>query len=112
MLGPNTKALSTVVQNVTKELAEDPEKAPKYIIQKYICREMTIQRRKFDFRVFWMVASLDPLVVLYHDGFVRIGNSDYDESDFSSTTAHLTTSTGLASEGKGSWDDLKKVLVE
>ena len=112
MLGPHTKALSTVVQNVTKELAEDPEKAPKYIIQKYICRELTIQRRKFDFRVFWMVASLDPLVVLYHDGYVRIGNSEYDESDFSSTTAHLTTHTGLASEGKGSWEDLKKVLLE
>ena len=112
MLGPNTKALSMVVQNVTKEMAEKPKKAPKYIIQKYICRELTIQRRKFDFRVFWMVASLDPLVVLYHDGYVRIGNSEYDESDFSSTTAHLTTHTGLANEGKGSWDDLEKVLVE
>mmetsp|Transcript_29440 Transcript_29440/g.69020 ORF Transcript_29440/g.69020 Transcript_29440/m.69020 type:complete len:640 (-) Transcript_29440:136-2055(-) len=112
MLGPHTPELTTVVADVTAELAADPENAPKYIIQKYICRELTIQRRKFDFRVFWMVASLDPLVVLYHDGYVRIGNSDYDESDFSSTTAHLTTHTGLAAEGKGSWSDLRSVLTE
>ena len=112
MLGGNSKELATVAQNVTEEMSEHPKEAPKYIIQKYVCRELTIQKRKFDFRVFWMVASLDPLVVLYHNGYVRIGNSEYNESDFSSTTAHLTTHTGLASEGKGSWDDLQIVLME
>mmetsp|Transcript_11394 Transcript_11394/g.32243 ORF Transcript_11394/g.32243 Transcript_11394/m.32243 type:complete len:400 (+) Transcript_11394:739-1938(+) len=112
MLGPRSPELAHAVRNATEEMAAAPRTAPKYIVQRYVCRELTIRRRKFDFRVFWMVASLDPLVVLYHDGYVRIGNSDYDESDFSSTTAHLTTHTGLASEGKGSWADLEAVLAE
>jgi hypothetical protein len=66
---------------------------------------MTINNRKFDFRVFWIVASLDPLIIMYHDGYLRIGNAEYNENDWSSTTAHLTTHTGLSAEGKGTWDD-------
>lgn len=57
-----------------------------------------------------MVASLDPLIILYHDGYVRIGNSEYNEKDFSDTTSHLTTHTGLGSEGKATMDDFAQVL--
>lgn len=62
--------------------------------------------------MFWMVASLDPLIILYHDGYVRIGNSEYSEEDFSDTTSHLTTHTGLGAEGKATMDDFSQVLNE
>jgi hypothetical protein len=39
---------------------------------------------------------------MYHDGYLRIGNAEYNENDWSSTTAHLTT---MNAEGKGTWDD-------
>lgn len=100
MLGPNSKDLKDVFDLVEKE-----KETQNYIIQRYICNEMTINNKKFDFRVFWIVASLDPLIIMYHDGYVRIGNSEYNEKDFSSTTAHLTTHTGLSAEGKGTWDN-------
>ena len=100
ILGPNTKEL----KNVLKTVKEDKE-VPNYIIQRYICNEMTINKRKFDFRVFWLVASLNPLIILVHDGYVRIGNSEYNEQDFSNTQAHLTTHTYLADEGKATWDE-------
>jgi hypothetical protein len=61
------------------------ERKSEIIVQRYICNEMTWNRRKFDVRMYWFVASLNPLIVLYHDGYVRVGNSDYSESDFTDT---------------------------
>mmetsp|Transcript_13023 Transcript_13023/g.19166 ORF Transcript_13023/g.19166 Transcript_13023/m.19166 type:complete len:522 (-) Transcript_13023:112-1677(-) len=108
MLGPNSKELKEVFDYVEEEKEEQ-----NYIIQRYVCNEMTFPpSRKFDFRIFWIVASLDPLVLMYHDGYVRVGNSDYNEGDFSSTTAHLTTHTGLSEEGKGTWDDFDDLVHE
>lgn len=107
MLGPGTEELKNVFDLVKKEAGKQ-----NYIIQKYVCNEMTINNRKFDFRVFWIVASLDPVIVMYHDGYLRIGNSDYSEGDFSNTQAHLTTHTGLAEEGKGTWDQFADYVAE
>ncbi len=108
MLGPRSKELANVFKTVEKDKGKQ-----NYIIQQYVCNEMTIRnRRKFDFRVFWIVASLDPLIVMYHDGFIRIGNSEYTESDFSNTIVHLTTSTALAEEEKGSWAEFAEYLAE
>jgi hypothetical protein len=80
------------------------------IIQKYVCNEMTWGRRKFDVRMYWFVASLDPLIVLYHDGYVRIGNSEYSEQDFTDTTAHLTTHTGLGAESKATFREFQDAI--
>ena len=109
----------TVLAPNSKELLEVPQKAlageyadEDYIVQKYVCNEMTWNRRKFDTRVFWLVASLDPLIVLYHDGYVRIGNSEYSETDFSNTVAHLTTHTKLGAEGKATFAEFAEALQE
>lgn len=58
------------------------------------------------------VASTDPLVVLYQDGYVRIGNSAYNEEDFEDTTSHLTTHTGLGEEGKATYNDFVKRIKQ
>ncbi len=107
MLGPNTRELKSVLKTVEAE-----KDVQNYIIQRYVCNEMTIDNRKFDFRVFWFVVSLDPLIVMYHDGYLRIGNSEYSEQDFSNTKAHLTTHTFLATEGKATWDEFGEYLVD
>jgi len=83
-----------------------------YIIQQYICNELTWNQRKFDVRMFWYVASVDPLVVLYQDGYARIGNSVYKEDDFKDTVAHLTTHTGLGEEGKATYDEFSRLVME
>jgi len=106
MLGPQSKELKHVFDVVEEEKDEQ-----NYIIQRYVCNEMTFgSNRKFDFRIFWIVASLDPLVLMYHDGYVRVGNAEYNENDWSSTKAHLTTHTGMAAEGKGTWDDFADLV--
>jgi hypothetical protein len=61
---------------------------PGEVVQEFICNEMqwdegeTESKRPFELRVYWFVASLDPLIVFYMDGFVRIaggGNSTNGE---------------------------------
>jgi hypothetical protein len=83
-----------------------------YIVQAFICNELTwFGKRKFDIRVHWMVASIDPLIVLYTDGFARIGSAVYDETDLSSDTEkHRTAMTHLDAEMKGTMDEVKMLL--
>ena len=107
MLGPNTSELKNVLKTVEAE-----KDVQNYIIQRYVCNEMTINNKKFDFRVFFFVVSLDPLIIMYHDGYLRLGNSEYTEQDFSNTKAHLTTHTYLASEGKATWDQFGEYLAD
>jgi len=73
---------------------------------------MTWNNRKFDVRMYWFVASLDPLVVLYHDGYVRVGNGVYSETSFADTTSHLTSHTGLGAETKAPFARFEEALHE
>ena len=50
------------------------------------------------------MASIDPLVVLFHDGFGRVSNVEYTESDFSNFDAHVTN---ISQNGRAvSWEDV------
>ena len=60
------------------------------ILQQYICNELSYEGRKFDLRVFFLVASIKPLIVLYHEGYLRVSPRKYDTSNFGSTRDHLT----------------------
>jgi hypothetical protein len=78
VMGPNSQALKTAVARA------DADESNAYIVQAYICKELVwLQQQKFDFRMYWMVASVDPLIVLYHDGFVRVRDAAYNGTDFS-----------------------------
>mmetsp|Transcript_7141 Transcript_7141/g.10416 ORF Transcript_7141/g.10416 Transcript_7141/m.10416 type:complete len:579 (+) Transcript_7141:145-1881(+) len=111
MLAPESKELHELVEEQQEPSSEDEDEDERSIVQAYICHELTWTRhQKFDLRFYWMVASLDPLVVLYHDGYVRVGNAVYDESNWDSTTQHLTTHTYLSTEDKGTMEELDDVL--
>lgn len=61
-----------------------------------------------------MVASVDPLVVLYHTkhNYVRIGHAKYDEGNFNNTRSHLTTHTFGANEGKATWSQFQGYIED
>lgn len=63
-----------------------------FIVQKYIENPLLIENKKFDFRVYGFWANMDPLMVLYHDGFVRIAMNDYDKNDTDLKTVVTTMS--------------------
>ena len=48
--------------------------------QKYIANPLLIDNHKFDFRIYMLIASTDPLIAFYHDGFLRMSLLKYDEN--------------------------------
>ena len=63
-----------------------------YTIQKYIENPLLVQGRKFDFRIYALWASLDPLIVFYHDGFTRMSFNEYDANSDDKDTIITTMS--------------------
>lgn len=60
------------------------------IVQRYICHELSYLGKKFDLRIYYLVASATPLVVMYHDGYLRVSSHEYNDQVFESTSKHLT----------------------
>lgn len=72
------------------------------VTQKYIYDVMTIDDEKdkggykFDFRIYMLVVSVDPLIVYYHDGFLRVSLFRYSLKNLD-PRSHLTN-TEIAKE--------------
>jgi hypothetical protein len=116
ILAPDSPQLMELPSKSLKDLRQKKETSgdefEEIIVQRYICNEMTWNHRKFDVRMFWFVASLDPLIVLYHDGYVRVGNAVYSETTFEDTRSHLTSHTGLGAESKATFAEFEEKLNE
>ena len=63
---------------------KDPEDN-KYIIQDYIQKPLLIHGKKFDMRVYMLIASAMPYIVFYHPGYLRRSVSKYVERDTNET---------------------------
>jgi len=67
------------------------------IAQTYITNPLLLDLdNKFDFRVYMLVASTNPLIVYYHDGFLRVSLHTYDKWSHDKSV-HLTN-THLAKD--------------
>ena len=67
-------------------LADQP-----YIIQRYIKNPLLLDGRKSELRIYWLIASLDPLLVLmYKEGTVRLNSHPFRLEDFDNTLIHVT----------------------
>jgi len=51
-----------------------------FLVQHYIHNPLLLEGRKFDFRMYMLVASTNPLMVFYHDGFLRVSLGNYDNN--------------------------------
>eukprot|EP01015_Nassula_variabilis_P011637 TRINITY_DN1942_c0_g1_i2.p1 TRINITY_DN1942_c0_g1~~TRINITY_DN1942_c0_g1_i2.p1 ORF type:complete len:552 (+),score=85.87 TRINITY_DN1942_c0_g1_i2:81-1736(+) len=59
------------------------------LVQRYIDNPLLVEGHKFDFRIYLFIASTDPLIVYYHDGFLRVSLPLYDPNS-KDLAAHLT----------------------
>jgi len=67
------------------------------IAQQYINNPLLLDLdNKFDFRVYMLIASTNPMIVYYHDGFLRVSLNTYKKSS-SDRATHLTN-TYLANQ--------------
>ena len=59
------------------------------LIQHYISNPLLVLGHKFDFRIYMMIASTNPLIVYYHDGFLRVSLFEYNATS-TEKGMHLT----------------------
>ena len=68
---------------------ENPESD--YIVQRYIRNPLLLSGRKSEIRLYWLIANLDPLIVLlYREGTVRLNTLPFRLGDYDNPLVHLT----------------------
>ena len=65
-----------------------------YVIQSYVYNPLLLLNHKFDFRIYMLVASTNPTMLYYHDGFLRVSLQVYDQN--SNDKGVLLTNTDLS----------------
>ena len=67
------------------------DKGQQGIIQRYIKCPLLLNQRKSEMRVYWMIASLEPLrVLIFNEGTVRLNSLPYKLDDFDNQLIHVT----------------------
>jgi hypothetical protein len=62
-----------------------------YIAQRYIANPLLLEGRKSELRVYWMIASVDPLrVLMFDEGTVRLTTEAYSLDDLDNPLIHVT----------------------
>lgn len=62
-----------------------------YLIQRYIKNVLLLDGKKSELRIYWLIASLDPLLVLmYPEGTARMTLQPFKLDDFSNPLIHIT----------------------
>jgi len=62
-----------------------------YVIQRYVKNALLLDGKKSNIRIYWLIASLDPLLVLmYTEGTVRFTLQPYKLDDFDNPLIHFT----------------------
>ena len=60
------------------------------LIQRYITNPLLLEGTKSEVRSYVLIASTDPLLVLYHDGTVRLTSLPFVRGDWSNPLVHVT----------------------
>lgn len=82
--GAGVKLLDEVYEKSLKEQYENGAKCGyisiNQIAQEYIDPPLLFKGRKFDFRIYMLVSSTNPLRIYYHDGFLRVSLDNYNRT--------------------------------
>ena len=67
-----------------------------YIVQTFVHNPLLVEGHKFDFRIYMLIASTNPMILYYHDGFLRVSVHKYDIN--STDKSVLLTNTELSKD--------------
>ncbi len=59
------------------------------IMQQYLENPLLLEGKKSEMRSYWLIASVHPLLVLYHDGTVRRNTEDWRADDWDNPLIHI-----------------------
>eukprot|EP01028_Stygiella_incarcerata_P000601 TRINITY_DN1089_c0_g1_i1.p2 TRINITY_DN1089_c0_g1~~TRINITY_DN1089_c0_g1_i1.p2 ORF type:complete len:718 (+),score=207.29 TRINITY_DN1089_c0_g1_i1:3793-5946(+) len=97
--GANQGKGITIVQGPAAVEEEIRAHGTNRLAQRYIRNPLLLNGRKFDVRIYMLIGSTRPFVLMYHEGYVRISAEEYTDSDFENVIMHLTNA---AVQRKGS----------
>jgi len=60
------------------------------IAQRYILNPLLLDGKKMEIRTYWVILSVDPLIVVYRDGTVRLTTRDYSNDNWNDPLIHIT----------------------
>eukprot|EP00792_Barthelona_sp_PAP020_P013859 TRINITY_DN93_c0_g1_i1.p1 TRINITY_DN93_c0_g1~~TRINITY_DN93_c0_g1_i1.p1 ORF type:complete len:693 (+),score=165.07 TRINITY_DN93_c0_g1_i1:50-2128(+) len=61
------------------------------VVSEYLAKPLLINNKKFDFRLYVLVSSFDPLIIyLFDDGLIRLASNEYHAEDIQDVYSHLT----------------------
>lgn len=85
-----------------------------YIAQLYITNPLLLDGKKSELRIYWMIASLEPLrVLMFDEGTVRMTTEKFDLDDLDNPLVHITnTYQQKKFSGNPSEDDLKWTFAD
>ncbi|MCF6807954.1 tubulin--tyrosine ligase family protein [Thiotrichales bacterium 19S9-12] len=77
--------------NYKQKIYFDKQHAYRYIVQRYIQNPLLLNNKKSEIRIYWLIASLDPLIIyLFNQGTVRLNTKDYILDNFNDPLVHIT----------------------
>ena len=84
--------LKTKLQNPDADVPEiDVDLSQPYVIQRYIKDPLLLDGHKSEIRLYWLIACLDPLLVLlYEEGTARRNALPFQWGDFDNPLVHIT----------------------
>lgn len=109
----NGEGLILLDPATAKNIANEPNGCPfknKLIVQKYIKNTLLINKHKFDFRAYLIIANMDPLILLYHDGYVKFSIEEYD-LDSLDLAVHLTN-TNIAKQKANTLNNSEEIMQD
>lgn len=85
------KELKKELSDPKKNTLEYNNQQLEYIIQRYIKNVLLLEEKKSEIRIYWLIASLNPLLVLmYKEGTTRLTTLPYKLDDFDNPLIHIT----------------------
>jgi len=83
-----------------------------FILQKYIDNPFLLGGKKFDFRSYFCIVSMDPVILLFHPGLLRVSMNSYNTDDPLDRSMHLTNLAISKEEEEGKTKEEKAALGE
>jgi len=114
--GINVCASLQEIKNIIARAAANPLTRDRtFIVQKYIDNPLLIHRRKFDFRCYGMLTSVNGTLkgYFYNDAYIRTSCKEFDIEDVQNKFIHLTNdAVQKHSEDYGKFENGNKVSLQ